>query len=97
MIARHPILDPGKKYHHIRLSDNGIGFDEEHVERIFRIFQRLHDKNTFEGTGIGLSICKKIVQSHDGHIAAAQGDNGGAVFNILLPESAYYLHGKKYK
>jgi PAS domain S-box-containing protein len=86
MIAKHPILNADKKYHHIQFSDNGIGFDAEHVERIFRIFQRLHGMNEFEGTGIGLSICKKIVQSHDGHIAAAQGEDGGAVFNILLPD-----------
>ena len=85
-LAKHPILNVGKKYYHIQFSDNGIGFNTEDVERIFRIFQRLHGINEFEGTGIGLSICKKIVQSHDGHIAAAQGEDGGALFNIYLPD-----------
>ncbi|MEO5889599.1 MAG: PAS domain-containing protein [Ferruginibacter sp.] len=88
-VAKHPTLDAGKKYYLIQFSDNGIGFDEENAEKIFRIFQRLHGKKEFEGTGIGLSICKKIVQSHDGHIAAAQGENGGALFNILLPELTF--------
>jgi PAS domain S-box-containing protein len=84
-VTSHPQLDPGKKYYHIQFSDNGIGFDEEHADRIFKIFQRLHAKTEFEGTGIGLSICRKIVNTHQGHISAAVGDNGGAVFNILLP------------
>jgi PAS domain S-box-containing protein len=85
-LAKHPQLNPHKSYHHITFSDNGIGFDQEHADRIFKIFQRLHGKTEFEGTGIGLSICRKIVQSHQGHISAAVGENGGAVFHILLPE-----------
>lgn len=87
-VIMHPQLDSNKKYYHIRVSDNGIGFDQEHVDRIFKIFQRLHGKTEFEGTGIGLSICRKIVQAHNGHISAAAGSNGGAVFNILLPSSS---------
>lgn len=55
-------LDPDKKYWHIEFSDNGIGFEQEHVDRIFRVFQRLHGKTDFEGTGIGLALCRKIVQ-----------------------------------
>ncbi|MES2514396.1 MAG: PAS domain-containing protein [Bacteroidota bacterium] len=85
-VLSHPQLDQLKKYHHIQFSDNGIGFDQEHADRIFKIFQRLHAKTEFEGTGIGLSICRKIVNTHEGHIAAAVGDNGGAVFHILLPQ-----------
>lgn len=84
-IASHPQLDQNKKYYHIQFTDNGIGFDQEHADRIFKIFQRLHGKTEFEGTGIGLSICRKIVQTHQGHIAAAVGENGGAIFNIVLP------------
>lgn len=84
-IESHPQLDPTRKYYHIQFSDNGIGFDQEHADRIFKIFQRLHGKTEYEGTGIGLSICRKIVQTHEGHIAAAVGENGGAVFNIVLP------------
>lgn len=85
-VFMHPQLNQQKDYYHIRFSDNGIGFDQEHADRIFKIFQRLHAKTEFEGTGIGLSICRKIVNSHEGHISAAPGANGGAVFNILLPK-----------
>ncbi len=85
-ITLYPQLDPNVTYHHIMVSDNGIGFDEEHADRIFNIFQRLHGKTEFEGTGIGLSICRKIVQRHGGHIFATPGKTAGAVFNILLPQ-----------
>jgi signal transduction histidine kinase len=84
-VATHPQLPSDKKYYLIEFSDNGTGFDQEYADRIFKIFQRLHDKNDYEGTGIGLSICRKIVQSHDGHISATSMGNGGAKFNILLP------------
>lgn len=86
IVNNHPQLDQTKKHYHIRFSDNGIGFDQEHADRIFKIFQRLHAKTEFEGTGIGLSVCRKIVQTHQGHISAAAAKNGGAVFNIILPE-----------
>ncbi|MEI9921313.1 MAG: PAS domain-containing protein [Bacteroidota bacterium] len=84
-VAKRMALDPNKKYWHIEFSDNGIGFNEEHADKIFRIFQRLHGKTEYEGTGVGLAICLKIVHNHQGHISAAVGENGGAVFNILLP------------
>lgn len=84
-VARHPQLNPHAAYYHISYSDNGIGFTQEQSDRIFKMFHRLHGKNEYAGTGMGLSICRKIVQAHDGHIAAAPGENGGAVFNILLP------------
>jgi hypothetical protein len=80
-------FDKHKKYYHIEFQDNGIGFHQDHAERIFRIFQRLHGKNEFEGTGIGLAICLKIVQNHQGSISAAVGENGGAVFHVILPET----------
>lgn len=85
-VLSHPQLDAGKSYFHIEFADNGIGFDQEHAHRIFRIFQRLHAKTEFEGTGIGLSICLRIVQGHGGAIDANVGANGGAVFNIYLPQ-----------
>lgn len=85
-VKKRMALDPKKKYYHIEYSDNGIGFHEDQVERIFKIFQRLHGKTEFEGTGIGLAICLRIVHNHNGHISAAVGQNGGAVFNILLPQ-----------
>lgn len=72
-------------YWHISIADNGIGFDQEHASKIFEVFQRLHNKDEYAGTGIGLSICKKIVQAHRGFITAT-GDSGvGSVFSIYLP------------
>ncbi len=73
------------QFHLIRVSDNGIGFKQEFAEKIFVIFQRLHDRNKFAGTGIGLAICKRIVSNHNGYIFADSPDGGGANFYIYLP------------
>ncbi|MDJ1469254.1 PAS domain-containing protein [Xanthocytophaga flava] len=75
-----------KNYHTISLADNGIGFEEEYSERIFQMFQRLHAKTEFEGTGIGLAICAKVVINHGGAITASGKPGQGAVFTIYLPE-----------
>ena len=72
-------------YHHILFSDNGIGFTQDNADKIFVLFQRLHQRNEFSGTGIGLTICKKIVQNHDGFITAASEVNKGTTFSIYLP------------
>lgn len=72
-------------YFHIQIKDNGIGFLPEYGEMIFSIFQRLHRKTEFAGTGIGLSMCKKIVQNHQGEINSIGSSENGAVFNIYLP------------
>ena len=69
------------------VQDNGIGFDPEHRERIFGIFQRLHGRGRYEGTGVGLSICRKICERHGGQITAASQPGEGARFTIVLPVS----------
>ncbi|QSB29124.1 PAS domain S-box protein [Flavobacterium sp. CLA17] len=69
----------------IQITDNGIGFEAQYFERIFNIFQRLHSKSDYEGTGIGLAMCKKIVQNHGGDITAESQFGEGAVFTIILP------------
>jgi len=79
------VPDKNKAYHHITVADNGIGFAQEYGEQIFNIFQRLHGKKAYEGTGIGLATCRKIVQNHGGHIYASSVKGEGATFHILLP------------
>lgn len=74
----------------ITISDNGIGFDETYMNKIFNMFQRLHGKSEYEGTGIGLAIVKKIIEKHDGTITAKSRENEGATFIITLP-----LHKKQ--
>lgn len=77
-------LLPGDQYK-IEVSDNGIGFDQQYADQIFNIFQRLHRKTEFAGTGIGLATCKKIVQNHHGDIHATSVKGRGTVFTIILP------------
>lgn len=69
----------------LTVADNGIGFDEKHKERIFRIFQRLHTRQEYEGTGLGLAVCEKIAQRHGGQITATGRPGEGAVFTVSLP------------
>lgn len=73
------------KYCKIIFKDNGIGFDNEYAEKIFVLFNRLHNRDEFSGTGIGLSICKKIVENHKGYIFADGNLNKGATFTIFIP------------
>lgn len=73
------------KYHRITITDNGIGFDPVHADKIFEMFQRLHSKSEFEGTGIGLAICKRVVQNHRGFIHATGMPSGGATFTLYFP------------
>ncbi len=70
----------------ISVEDNGIGIDEKHADRIFRPFERLHNRSTYEGTGIGLTICNKIVSRHHGKIEVRRQPDQGVAFHILLPE-----------
>lgn len=81
-----PLVE-NKDYVRITVEDNGIGFDEGFSERIFKIFQRLHGKAEYKGSGIGLAICKKIVDNHHGFIFANSKPNVGSNFTILLPQT----------
>ncbi|HMG92872.1 MAG TPA: CHASE3 domain-containing protein [Chryseolinea sp.] len=72
-------------YAYFSVKDNGIGFDEKYKEKIFNIFQRLHGRNEYEGTGIGLSICRKIVVNHRGLILTKSEENVGSEFIVILP------------
>ena len=74
------------KYLEIYITDNGIGFPDTMSEKIFELFQRLHGKLEYEGTGIGLAICKKIIQNHKGYIKAEGFPGVGAVFTIYIPK-----------
>jgi signal transduction histidine kinase len=81
-------LSPNKNYCHINFTDNGIGFDPQYKDKIFEVFQRLHDENSYSGTGIGLAIVKKIVEYHNGIITATGEVNKGARFDIYIPDSS---------
>ena len=84
-LTHYPQLDSDKEYCVIDVQDNGIGFDFQYKEKIFVLFQRLHSRSEYEGTGIGLSVCKKIVDNHGGVITAEGREGRGALFTIVLP------------
>ena len=75
----------GRQLCELDVADNGIGFDMRYLDRIFTIFQRLHGRNEYEGTGIGLATCRKIVERHGGEITAITAPGQGATFRITLP------------
>ena len=77
---------PDGKYHRIWIRDNGIGFDQQYANKIFTIFQRLHPREKYEGTGIGLAIAKKIIEKHNGIITATSKEGEGTEFIMVLPE-----------
>ena len=81
----NPDLEANKDYCRISIKDNGIGFDQQYADKIFELFQRLHTRNEYQGTGIGLAVCKKIVDKHNGHIAVNSALNHGTTFIIILP------------
>lgn len=78
-------LKPDRQYVHITFKDNGIGFEPQYSEQIFTIFQRLNTRNAYSGTGIGLALCRKIVDNHYGNITAIGEPGKGATFHVILP------------
>ena len=77
----------GNKYYKVSISDNGIGFDPKYSDEIFMVFKRLNSYHEYEGTGVGLSICKKIIEKHNGSIAAQSEPGKGSTFSFVLPEN----------
>ena len=88
-VEHHVDVAAERENGHLRLSvaDNGIGFDEQYAERIFGIFERLHGRDEYAGTGIGLAVCQRIAERHGGNIAAAGVPDRGACFTVTLPSS----------
>ena len=86
-LADVPNVVIDQDYHRIYIKDNGIGFDQQYADQIFTIFKRLHSFDEYEGTGIGLSICKKIVEQYNGSISAQSNVNEGATFVVTLPST----------
>ena len=80
-----PIDLSERVFHLIEISDNGIGFEQEYADRIFEMFQRLHGKTEYAGTGVGLSIARKVVDNHNGYIWAKGQPGVGATFYVLFP------------
>ncbi|MBK0381955.1 PAS domain-containing protein [Pedobacter sp. SD-b] len=78
-------LEQNKDYCLITFKDNGIGFDQQYADKIFELFQRLHTRDEYQGTGIGLAVCKKIVDKHNGGITVGSKQNEGTIFTIILP------------
>jgi light-regulated signal transduction histidine kinase (bacteriophytochrome) len=84
-IIGRPEAVSDKDYWKLSFQDNGIGFEPQYSEKIFEVFQRLHSKDKYEGTGIGLAICKKVALTHRGFITASGVPDEGALFVIYIP------------
>jgi PAS domain S-box-containing protein len=84
-ISASEVTENGNKYHLISIRDNGIGFEQQYADKIFQMFSRLHGKSEYSGTGVGLSIVKKVVENHNGMIRVASEPDMGSTFNIYFP------------
>jgi signal transduction histidine kinase len=82
----NPDLKSGMHFLKIDFTDNGIGFQQENAVQIFNIFQRLHGRSEYEGTGIGLAMCKKIMENHEGYIYANSKTGKGSTFTLIFPK-----------
>jgi two-component system CheB/CheR fusion protein len=87
--------DPSGNYIRLTIADNGIGFDNKYAEKIFTIFQRLHSREKFEGTGIGLAITRKIIERHNGVITALSEEGKGTQFILILPQKQTAANGQE--
>jgi signal transduction histidine kinase len=76
---------PYQQYLKLSIADNGIGFEQKYADKIFELFQRLHNREKYSGTGIGLAICKKIAENHYGFISAQSEPGLGTIFFVYLP------------
>lgn len=85
-LKKFPTLNPNLTYYQINVEDNGIGFNQRYASQIFTMFQRLSSANEYPGTGIGLAMCKKIVDDHYGYIYAEGIENTKAIFHVILPQ-----------
>jgi len=83
--AEHPTTSSETRKLIVHIEDNGIGFNEKDQHKIFGVFYRLHNKSDFEGSGLGLSICQKIMENHGGSIKAASVPGKGSVFTLIFP------------
>ncbi|HMJ46497.1 MAG TPA: ATP-binding protein, partial [Ferruginibacter sp.] len=81
----NPAAFKGSRYNVISISDDGIGFDGKHVESIFKLFTRLNEKHRYKGSGIGLAVCKKIMDLHHGFINAESTEGEGTIFHCYFP------------
>jgi signal transduction histidine kinase len=84
-VQRNTLLDDTLVYCEIDIKDNGVGFEQQYADQVFVLFNRLHGRKEFTGTGIGLALCKSIVINHHGDISAESALNEGALFKIILP------------
>jgi light-regulated signal transduction histidine kinase (bacteriophytochrome) len=84
-VKSQPDLQQGRSYYEFSITDNGVGFEMEYAQDIFVMFKRLHTRNVYQGTGIGLSLCERVVHNHHGKIWAVSKLSEGATFKFILP------------